>query len=167
MATTVMSNMGLEIALEREGIKLARTQVGDRYVAERLRKDGLNFGGEQSGHLIFLDHATTGDGTLAALQTLAVMKSSGKSLRDLVALITLFPQVLLNVKVAKPAQVKTSPEIAAMVERVEARLGRRGRLLLRPSGTEPVVRVMVEGEDRQETEELAQECASLVAQVLA
>jgi phosphoglucosamine mutase len=167
VATTVMSNMGLEIALDKEGIKLWRTAVGDRYVAECLRKEGLNFGGEQSGHLIFLDHATTGDGTLAALQILAVMKSSGRPLRELASTLSLFPQVLVNVPVANPAKAKKSPEIDGLVDDARRKLGPRGRVLLRPSGTEPLVRVMVEGENVAEIEALAKECAERVAQILA
>lgn len=163
IAATVMSNMGLELALEREGIKLFRTSVGDRYVAERLRREGLNFGGEKSGHLIFLDHATTGDGTLAALQTLAVMGTTGKSLKELASLIRLMPQVLVSVPSKKPADAAAHPKVAAAVKSVEARLGGFGRVLLRPSGTEPVVRVMVEGEDEALINCLAQECAETVA----
>jgi phosphoglucosamine mutase len=161
IATTVMSNMGLEMALEREGIKLWRTSVGDRYVAECLRRENLNFGGEKSGHLIFLDHATTGDGTLA------VMKKSERSLKDLASLITLFPQVLVNVPVASPSKAKTSPKVKALIAEVEAKLGRSGRILLRPSGTEPVVRVMVEGQNEDEINSLAHECADQVAELLA
>ncbi|MDR1546639.1 MAG: phosphoglucosamine mutase [Deltaproteobacteria bacterium] len=166
VAATVMSNLGLETALEREGIRLLRTNVGDRYVAERLRRDGLNFGGEKSGHLIFLDHATTGDGGLAALQTLSVMKTTGRPLRELASLMTLFPQVLLNVPAARPAEAGSHPEILKMVKDVKDRLGRRGRVLLRPSGTEPVVRVMLEGEDEGLINSLAKECAQLTARLL-
>jgi phosphoglucosamine mutase len=165
IATTVMSNMGLELALERESIKMLRTAVGDRYVAECLRRERLNFGGEKSGHLIFLDHATTGDGTLAALQTLAVMKTTGRSLRDLAGLISLLPQVLISVPVAEPVAAAAHPKVTALVKEVAERLGRRGRVLLRPSGTEPVVRVMVEGEDEAQINELARECALTVASV--
>ncbi|MDR2455721.1 MAG: phosphoglucosamine mutase, partial [Deltaproteobacteria bacterium] len=147
IAATVMSNMGLEIALKSEGIVLHRTMVGDRYVAEKLRRERLNFGGEKSGHLIFLDHATTGDGTLAALQTLAVMETSGKTLRDLASLISLFPQVLVSVPSKSPVSAASSPKVAEAVKSAESRLKGLGRVLLRPSGTEPVVRVMVEGED--------------------
>jgi phosphoglucosamine mutase len=167
VATTVMSNMGLEIALGKEGIKLWRTNVGDRYVAECLRREGLNFGGEKSGHLIFLDHATTGDGTLAALQTLAVMKSAGRPLRELASLITLFPQVLVNVPAANPSKARSSPEIDSLVAAARRKLGDRGRILLRPSGTEPMVRVMVEGEDLAEIDALARECAERVSKFLA
>jgi phosphoglucosamine mutase len=163
IAATVMSNMGLEIALEKEKIKLFRTSVGDRYVAERLRGEGLNFGGEKSGHLIFLDHATTGDGALAALQTLAVMKTTGLPLRDLAARMTLFPQILLNVPVAQPVQTAKQPEVLKKEAELIERLGRKGRVLLRPSGTEPVVRVMVEGENEDFIKTLAQELAQTVA----
>jgi phosphoglucosamine mutase len=163
IAATVMSNMGLELALAREGIKLFRTSVGDRYVAEALRRERLNFGGEKSGHLIFLDHATTGDGTLAALKTLAVMATTGKSLRELASLIQLLPQVLVSVPSLSPAEAAGHPKVAAAVKSVEKRLKGLGRVLLRPSGTEPVVRVMVEGEDEALINSLAQECALTVA----
>ncbi|MDR0548427.1 MAG: phosphoglucosamine mutase, partial [Deltaproteobacteria bacterium] len=123
IAATVMSNMGLELALEKEGVKLHRTSVGDRYVAERLRREGLNFGGEKSGHLIFLDHATTGDGALAALQTLAIMKTTGHSLRDLATRLTLWPQILLNVPVAKPTQTAKLPAVLNKEAELVARLG--------------------------------------------
>ncbi|MDR3135258.1 MAG: phosphoglucosamine mutase [Deltaproteobacteria bacterium] len=166
VVTTVMSNMGLEIALEREGIKLFRTSVGDRYVAECLLKEGLNFGGEKSGHLIFLDHSTTGDGTLAALQTMAVIKSAGLPLRELASRVELFPQVLVNVPAPEPSKVNDFPEIACLVESVQKKLGRGGRILLRPSGTEPVVRVMVEGPDLGEIDTLAKECAQRVSSFL-
>ncbi|MDR1111419.1 MAG: phosphoglucosamine mutase [Deltaproteobacteria bacterium] len=167
IAATVMSNMGLEVALGGEGIRLLRTSVGDRYVAECLRGEGLNFGGEKSGHLIFLDHATTGDGTLAALQTLAVMKTTGRSLRELASLMTLFPQVLINVPVARPALAASDPGVRAAVDGARESLGPLGRILLRPSGTEPVVRVMVEGQDESLITALAQECADRVAKILA
>ncbi|MDR0355080.1 MAG: phosphoglucosamine mutase [Deltaproteobacteria bacterium] len=165
IAATVMSNLGLEKALQKAGIGLFRTKVGDRYVAECLRREGLNFGGEQSGHLIFLDHATTGDGTLAALQTLAVMKSSGKTLHELSSLIALFPQTLINVPASSPRRICLSPQVEALVKDVQLKLGEGGRILLRPSGTEPVVRVMIEGEDPSLIRRLAQECADFLAQV--
>jgi phosphoglucosamine mutase len=162
IAATIMSNMALEIALQREGIKLYRTQVGDRYVAECLRRKGLNFGGEQSGHLIFLDHATTGDGTLAALQTLAIMKESGYDLATLAKSIVPFPQILINVKVENPSKVEEHPLVGKMLKDAQIKLKNKGRIVLRPSGTEPVVRVMVEGEDESQIKIMAQECASLV-----
>jgi phosphoglucosamine mutase len=162
MAATIMSNMALEIALARHGIKLFRTQVGDRYVAECLRREGLNFGGEQSGHLIFLDHATTGDGTLAALQTLATMKESGKDLESLAASIVPLPQVLINVRVEDPSKVESHPKVGKLLEDIRGKLKDKGRIVLRPSGTEPVVRVMLEGEDESQIRAMAQECADLV-----
>jgi len=166
MAATIMSNMGLEIALNRAGIDLVRTAVGDRYVVERMRRDGLNFGGEQSGHLIFLDHGTTGDGIMAALQTLVAMKEEGKPLAELARQMEPLPQILLNVKAARPAEAETNEAIAAQVAQVAEKLGRQGRIVLRPSGTEPVVRVMVEGENENEINLLAEETAEVVAREL-
>jgi phosphoglucosamine mutase len=166
MAATIMSNLGLEIALSRCGISLVRTPVGDRYVVERMRRDGLNFGGEQSGHLIFLDYGTTGDGLLAALQTLVAMKEEDKPLADLADLMTPLPQVLLNVKAARPREAETNPAIAAQVAKIAARLGNRGRIVLRPSGTEPVVRIMLEGDDLDEITVLAEETADLATREL-
>ncbi|MDR1045848.1 MAG: phosphoglucosamine mutase [Candidatus Adiutrix sp.] len=166
VAATVMSNLGLEIALGRAGISLVRTPVGDRYVVERLRRDGLNFGGEQSGHLIFLDHGTTGDGILAALQTIAAMKEEGRPLAELARLMEPLPQILLNVRAARPGEAGRNEALARQAAKVEARLGRRGRMVLRPSGTEPVVRIMVEGEDQDEIKALAEETAELVAREL-
>ncbi|MDR0882866.1 MAG: phosphoglucosamine mutase [Candidatus Adiutrix sp.] len=166
MAATIMSNMGLEIALNEAGINLVRTQVGDRYVVERMRQDGLNFGGEQSGHLIFLDYGTTGDGILAALQTLVAMKEEGLALADLARRMTPLPQVLLNVQAARPREADLNPSIAGQVEKVAAHLGRRGRIVLRPSGTEPVVRIMLEGDNYEEITRLAEETAELVGREL-
>ncbi|MDR1040341.1 MAG: phosphoglucosamine mutase [Deltaproteobacteria bacterium] len=166
VCATVMSNMALEAALSGEGIRLFRSQVGDRYVAECLRRESLNFGGEKSGHLIFVDHATTGDGTLAALQTLAVMKESGLPLNELAARVVPLPQILINVRVARPSEVEGNPEVARMLAECRSRLGDRGRVILRPSGTEPVVRVMMEGEDMDEIAALARECADLVERVM-
>ncbi|MDR2611661.1 MAG: phosphoglucosamine mutase [Deltaproteobacteria bacterium] len=167
VCATVMSTMALDAALARVGVKLYRAQVGDRYVAECLRRESLNFGGEKSGHLIFVEHATTGDGTLAALQTLAVMKESGLPLKELAAQVAPLPQILLNVRVAHPAAVGDNPAVARMLDDCRGRLGSRGRVLLRPSGTEPVVRVMVEGEDLAEITALAKECADLVEREMA
>ena len=163
---TIMSNLGLELALGRHGLKLLRTPVGDRYVVERLRREGLNFGGEQSGHIIFLDYGTTGDGILAALQTLLVMKEEGRTLAELADLMEPFPQVLLNVKAARPKEAETNPAVTAQAARIAGRLAGRGRLVLRPSGTEPLVRIMIEGEDLAEITALAEETAELVAREL-
>ncbi|KXS56829.1 MAG: phosphoglucosamine mutase [Candidatus Adiutrix intracellularis] len=163
MVATIMSNMGLEIALAQVGINLIRTRVGDRYVVERMRQDGLNFGGEQSGHLIFLDYGTTGDGILAALQIILTIKEEGWSLADLAALMEPLPQVLLNVKATLPKEVESNPVIVEQVARLTCRLGRRGRVILRPSGTESVVRIMIEGDNLDEITTLAEETADLVA----
>ena len=166
VAATIMSNLGLEIALARSGIKLVRTPVGDRHVVERMRRDNLNFGGEQSGHIIFLDYGTTGDGILAALQILMAMKEEGQTLADLADLMEPLPQVLLNIKAAHPREAETNPAVTAQAAKVAAQLGDRGRIVLRPSGTEPVVRIMVEGEYLAEITALAEETADLVAREL-
>jgi len=166
VVATIMSNLGLEIALARSGINLVRTAVGDRHVVERMRRESLNFGGEQSGHIIFLDYGTTGDGILAALQTLLVMKEEGQTLADLADLMEPLPQVLLNVKAAHPREAETNPAVTAQAAKIAAHLGDRGRIVLRPSGTEPVVRVMIEGEDLAEITALAEETADLVAREL-
>ena len=166
MAATIMSNMALETALAEAGINLVRTPVGDRYVVERLRREGLNFGGEQSGHIIFLNHGTTGDGIMAALLTLAAMKEEGRSLAELAAQLDPLPQILLNVKASRPAEAETNQEVQAQTAKVAAHLSGRGRIVLRPSGTEPLVRVMIEGDDLDEITALAEETADLVAKVL-
>ncbi|MDL2260098.1 phosphoglucosamine mutase [Deltaproteobacteria bacterium OttesenSCG-928-K17] len=166
VAATIMSNIGLETALAEDGISLVRTPVGDRYVVERMRRDDLNFGGEQSGHLIFLDYGTTGDGILAALQTMAAMATEGRPLADLAGRMKPLPQVLLNVQAARPKEADENQAIARQMEKVAAHLKGRGRIVLRPSGTEPVVRVMVEGDDLDEINLLAEETAELVQREL-
>ena len=160
---TVMSNYGLELALKKAGIALERAPVGDRYVVEAMQRGGYVLGGEQSGHIVFFGHQTTGDGIVTALQVLAVMQRTGKTLSDLAGVMTRFPQVLINVPVARRAAVDDVPEIRAAVEKAEAGLKGRGRVLVRPSGTEPKVRVMVEGKDRRETEAIAHGIARVVA----
>ena len=144
---TVMSNLGLEIALTDRGIGFRRAQVGDRYVLQMLREEGGVIGGETSGHLLCLDKTTTGDGLVAALQVLAVMKQTGKSLAELAAGMQRFPQKLVNVRVRQRFDAGAHPEVAAAIVDVERALSGRGRVVLRASGTEPVIRVMVEGED--------------------
>ena len=144
---TVMSNLGLEIALTDRGIGFRRAQVGDRYVLQMLRDEGGVIGGETSGHLLCLDKTTTGDGLIAALQVLAVMKQTGKSLAELAAGMQRFPQKLVNVRVRQRFDAGAHPEVAAAIVDVERALSGRGRVVLRASGTEPVIRVMVEGED--------------------
>jgi phosphoglucosamine mutase len=147
VVATVMSNLGLERSLAEAGIRLERTQVGDRYVVECMRANGYNFGGEQSGHLVFLDHGTTGDGVLAALQLLAIMMEKGRSLSDLASVMTAVPQVLKNVKVRERVAMERLPEVAKAMTTAEAELGGAGRVLVRYSGTEPKLRVMLEGDD--------------------
>jgi len=159
---TVMSNLGLEVALRESGIPFQRAQVGDRYVLSLLRETGGILGGETSGHIICLDKTTTGDGIVSALQVLAVMKQTGRSLAELASGMRKFPQVLLNVKVATrfdPAQV---PAVREAVQRIEKRMNGEGRVVLRPSGTEPVIRVMVEGRDESATRAAATELAEVV-----
>ena len=146
VVATVMSNLGLERFLSGQGLHLHRTQVGDRYVVERMRADGLNVGGEQSGHMIMSDYATTGDGLVAALQVLAVLVEDGRPASEACRLFDPLPQVLRNVRFAGRAPLG-HPRVLAAVAAAEAELGAAGRLLLRPSGTEPVIRVMAEGED--------------------
>jgi phosphoglucosamine mutase len=159
---TVMSNLGLEVALRESGIPFQRAPVGDRYVLGLLRETGGILGGETSGHIICLDKTTTGDGIVSALQVLAVMKQTGRSLAELASGMRKFPQVLLNVKVASrfdPAQV---PAVREAVQRIEKRMNGEGRVVLRPSGTEPVIRVMVEGRDESATRAAATELAEVV-----
>jgi phosphoglucosamine mutase len=156
---TVMSNFGLELALTRAGIKLVRTAVGDRYLLERMMVDGYNFGGEQSGHLIFLDHNTTGDGLISALQVLSLMKRTEKPLSELAKAMTSVPQVLLNVKVSKKPNLDTIPDLHQAITESEQRFNGSGRVLVRYSGTESVLRIMIEGERdnviREEADRLA------------
>jgi phosphoglucosamine mutase len=155
LVTTVMSNMGLDIALKREGVRVIRTQVGDRYVAEEMIREGYNFGGEQSGHLIFMDYNTTGDGILSALQVLSLMTRSGKPLSELASVMTALPQVLKNVKVREKKDLDEIGEVRKSVSSVKERLKDQGRVLVRYSGTENLARVMIEGADQSEINEMA------------
>jgi phosphoglucosamine mutase len=159
VVATVMSNLGLEKALERIHVKLVRTQVGDRYVVEEMRANDYNLGGEQSGHIVFLDHNTTGDGLLTGLQVLAIMRRKGRQLSELVAGIERFPQILVNVRVAEKPPIEEISSVCDVVRRVEKDLDGRGRVLIRYSGTEPKARVMVEGEDESRVGEYADELA--------
>ncbi|MDR7485208.1 MAG: phosphoglucosamine mutase [Armatimonadota bacterium] len=163
VVATVMSNLGFEQTLNRAGIRLERTRVGDRYVLERMRAVGARLGGEQSGHLIFLDHATTGDGLVTAVEVVNVMLRSGRRLSDLSAAIPRFPQVLRNVRVRDRNGVMEAPEVARAVSAAGARLASRGRILVRPSGTEPLIRVMVEAETLDEAQAVAEEVAAVIA----
>ncbi|MFW5876082.1 MAG: phosphoglucosamine mutase [Myxococcota bacterium] len=157
LVATVMSNLGLEHALARENGKLLRCQVGDRYVVEALRQGGYNFGGEQSGHLVFLDHATTGDGLVAALQLLAIVLREQRPLSELAhQALERVPQVLLNVPLLMKRPLEQMPRTRKAIQSAEARLGKQGRVLVRWSGTEPKLRVMVEGPDSDRIAELAQ-----------
>lgn len=160
VVATVMSNLGLHRSLEKLGVKVATSNVGDRYVMEKMLEGDYNFGGEQSGHVIFLDHSTTGDGMLTAIQLVDIMKETGKKLSELAAEMPIFPQVLENLEVVDKDLILNSEVIKAEIEAVEAELQDSGRVLVRPSGTEPLIRVMVEAE----TEE---DCQKYVNQIIA
>ena len=166
LVATVMSNIGLEIALRRLGITLVRCSVGDKYVMEEMLKRDLSLGGEQSGHIIFSDYLFTGDGLCTALNVLRTMAVSGRSLADLASDLVTYPQVLLNVRVREKVDLATVPPVAAALERVEKRLDGQGRLLVRYSGTEPLLRVMIEGQRSDEIQAWAQEIADVVREHL-
>ena len=159
---TVMSNLGLELALREQGIDFQRAQVGDRYVMARMREAGAVLGGETSGHILTLDKTTTGDAIVAALQVLAVMRQSGRSLAELAAGMSKLPQVMVNVKVGRRFDPLSVPAVAEVVRRVESRLGNQGRVVLRASGTEPVIRVMTEAEEEPQARDSADEIAAAV-----
>ncbi|WP_405676108.1 phosphoglucosamine mutase [Streptomyces sp. NBC_01511] len=163
---TVMSNLGFKIAMEREGITLVQTAVGDRYVLESMKEHGYALGGEQSGHVIVLDHATTGDGTLTGLMLAARVASTGRPLADLAGVMRRLPQVLINVRDVDKSRVTTSAELATAVAEAEHQLGSTGRVLLRPSGTEPLVRVMVEAADIEQARAVAGRLADVVKSAL-
>lgn len=162
VVATVMSNMGLEIFLNENKMKLLRTQVGDRYVVERMRDEGLNFGGEQSGHIIFMDYLTTGDGILAALQTLSIIKRKEKPLSELARIMTKFPQVLINFKVKEKKDLSSISEVSRAIKKAEKSLKGRGRILVRYSGTEMKARVMVEGEDEEKINKIARDISEII-----
>ncbi|MEV0605007.1 phosphoglucosamine mutase [Polymorphospora rubra] len=164
LVATVMSNLGLRLAMSREGIRLVETRVGDRYVLEELRASGLALGGEQSGHIIVPAYATTGDGVLTGLHLMSRMAATGRSLADLGSVVTKLPQVLVNVPVGDRTVGATAPAVVAAAERAEAELGETGRVLLRPSGTEPLVRVMVEAATEGTAREVAERIAAEVRQ---
>ena len=162
VVTTLMSNMALENFIRGKGMDFFRTEVGDRYVVEAMRARDCNLGGEQSGHIIFLDHTTTGDGTLAALQVLAIMKREGRKLSELSKIIDLYPQLLLNVKIRKKKELSQIKGLSELLDRNETRLRGKGRINIRYSGTEPISRVMVEGEDVSLIKEIANELADAI-----
>ena len=157
VVATVMSNLGLHRSLEKLGVQVVTSNVGDRYVMEKLIEEGHNFGGEQSGHVIFLDHSTTGDGMLTAIQLVNIMKETGKPLSELAAEMPIFPQLLENVEVTDKNVVLNSDEVYAEIDAVEQALGSDGRVLVRPSGTEPLIRVMVEAETEDACETYVQQ----------
>jgi phosphoglucosamine mutase len=168
IVVTVMSNLGFFLMGEREGFNIERTKVGDRYVLERMLEIDSNLGGEQSGHVIYLSENTTGDGLLSALHLLQVMQETGKPLSELASIMTVLPQALVNAKVAndKKEHYLDYPEVAQACKDLEDRFAGRGRVLIRPSGTEPLVRVMIEGEDQEQIKEEAQKLADLISRVM-
>lgn len=168
IVATVMSNLGFFLMGEKNGLKMEQTKVGDRYVLERMREIGSNLGGEQSGHIIFLDENTTGDGLLSALHLLQVMVETGKPLSELASIMEVLPQALVNAKVAnhKKERYMEYPEVAKAIEELTAKFDGEGRVLIRPSGTEPLVRVMIEGKDQKQIEEEAKKLANLIQDVM-
>ncbi|MBL1105634.1 phosphoglucosamine mutase [Streptomyces sp. 5-8] len=166
VVATVMSNLGFKLAMEKAGIRLVQTAVGDRYVLEEMKEHGYALGGEQSGHVIILDHATTGDGTLTGLLLAARVAETGRTLRELASVMERLPQVLVNVPDVDKSRVRTSADLAAAVAEAERELGETGRVLLRPSGTEPLVRVMVEAADIEQARAVAGRLADVVKSAL-
>jgi len=161
IVATVMSNIGFERFLNKKAINVVRTSVGDRYVVEEMLRGKYNLGGEQSGHIVFMDYNTTGDGAITALQVLATMCKSEKSLSALASQIPIYPQVLVNVPVTKPKKVEDFPEIVNAIKKAEKQLN-SGRILVRPSGTEPKIRIMVEGNDMHDIKAIAEKLASII-----
>lgn len=166
VVTTVMSNMGLDRAIHKAGGKLVRTQVGDRYVVEEMVRGDYNLGGEQSGHIIFIDHNTTGDGVLTALQVLAIMKQKERPLDELAKVMEPLPQVLYNVEVREKRELSEFPEIKKRTKEIEKALDNSGRILIRYSGTEALLRIMIEGEDEEKIHRFAQDLVELVKKYL-
>jgi phosphoglucosamine mutase len=166
LVATVMSNIGLEIALRESGIDLVRCPVGDKYVMEEMIKRGIAIGGEQSGHVIFSDHLFTGDGIATSLNVLRVMADTGRELADLASELVSYPQVLVNVRVKQRTDLRSVPAVSQAMDRIEMKLAGQGRLLVRYSGTEPLLRVMIEGKDQAEIRGWAQEIADAVKQQL-
>ena len=165
VVATVMSNLGLEVALREMGIALRRTPVGDRYVVEEMVRGGFNLGGEQSGHVLFLDHNTTGDGLITALAILAIVAETKRPLSELANVMTRYPQLLINVPIRERRDLSGEPRVAAAVRDVERTLGDRGRVLVRPSGTEALMRVMVEGEREADVRRHAEAIAQVIREV--
>lgn len=166
VVTTVMSNLGMYKALESHGMKSVKTKVGDRYVVEEMLKNGYNLGGEQSGHIIFLDHNTTGDGMLTALQLLQVVKTSGKSLKELAADVVTYPQELVNITVEDKEAALNNQELKNAIAKVEEKMAGDGRILVRPSGTEPLLRIMAEAPTKELVHAYVSQIADVARQVL-
>jgi len=164
---TVMSNLGLSVAFKELGIDSVFANVGDRFVLEEMLARGAIIGGEDSGHLIFLEHHKTGDGLITALQLLAAMKKEGKPLSELASIMAVFPQMLINIDVKRKPEIETVPEIMAAIKRVEEKLGDKGRVLVRYSGTQNMCRVMVEGPTKEETQRYCRQIADVVEKMLA
>jgi phosphoglucosamine mutase len=162
LVATVMSNMGLELLIKKHGGKMIRERVGDRYVVEAMREGGYNFGGEQSGHLVFMDHATTGDGIISALQVLSSMIRSGRKLSELAMILERLPQVLINVPVKEKPNLDEITPVRKAIEKTEKKLKNRGRILVRYSGTEMLARVMIEGRSQKEINGMSKEIAGLI-----
>jgi phosphoglucosamine mutase len=162
LVTTVMTNMGFDLAMKKHEIEVVKTKVGDRYVLEEMMARDIAVGGEQSGHIIFMDHTTTGDGIITALQLMSVVRDTGKPLSELKAVMERLPQVLLNVSVPHIKRLKHAERIWSTVDSVQAKLEGRGRILVRPSGTEPLVRVMVESDSQEEADDIAKEVAGVI-----
>ena len=165
---SVMSNLGLSLMGDAEGISILQTNVGDRYVLEKMLEEGYNLGGEQSGHVIFLDHNTTGDGVLTAIQLLSVMKRSGKKASELASLMETMPQVLVNARVdnAKKNDYMNIPTVRDAIHALEEEFSKDGRVLIRTSGTEPLVRVMLEGKDIEKMEREAKKLAEFIEKMM-
>ena len=168
IVVTVMSNLGFVLMAKENAIHIEQTKVGDRYVLERMKEIDASLGGEQSGHIIFLEENTTGDGLLSALHLLEVMVVSGKSLSELAQVMTVLPQALVNAKVSnhKKHKYMEYPEIAEAIQKLEEKFAGEGRVLIRPSGTEPLVRVMIEGKNQQEIDMEAKKLADLIQDIM-
>ncbi len=162
IVSTVMSNLGFYKALEQEGIKSNKTKVGDRYVVEEMRRGNYNLGGEQSGHIVMMDYNTTGDGLLTGIQLASVIKMTGKSLSELAGQMKKYPQSLINVRVTDKYRVEENVDVKEVMTKVEVEMNGEGRILVRPSGTEPLVRVMVEAATDEDAERFAQQIADVV-----
>jgi len=166
LVATVMSNMGLERVLKEAGGIMVRAPVGDRYVVAEMLNGGYNLGGEQSGHIVFLDHNTTGDGMITALQVLAIMQKKGKTLAELAQVMAQFPQTQRNIRVQAKKDFSQIPQIQRMIKECQRELGERGRIVIRYSGTEPLLRIMIEGENEEQLTRMADAMAETVQRTL-